>query len=85
MSVEKINSLHGKCALVTGAARRIGAAIARKLHDQGVDIALHYRGSADEANALRLALNEKRAESAQVFQADISAWQSPYPPRTRGR
>ena len=37
-------SLEGKVALVTGSARRIGAAIARRLHAAGANVVLHYRG-----------------------------------------
>ena len=44
--------LAGRVALVTGAARRIGAATATTLHDNGMNVAIHYRGSAAEANAL---------------------------------
>ena len=39
-------------ALVTGSARRIGAAIARALHAAGYDLALHYRSSSDDVDAL---------------------------------
>ena len=39
-------------ALITGSARRIGAAIAQRLHAEGYDLALHYRDSADAMHAL---------------------------------
>ena len=41
-----------RVALITGAARRIGAAIARELHADGMNVVIHYRGSAGEARAL---------------------------------
>jgi pteridine reductase len=65
-------SLVGKYALVTGAARRIGATIATRLHEDGANVAIHYRGSADAACELRDQLNAKRADSAEVFQADLN-------------
>jgi pteridine reductase len=61
----------GKVALVTGAARRIGAAIVRALHDDGADIAIHYRGSGEAAAALESELNKKRRKSAMTVQADL--------------
>lgn len=61
----------GKVALVTGAARRIGATIARALHAQGMNVALHYRSSAHEAGALAQELNRARAHSAVLVQADL--------------
>lgn len=64
-------SLDGKVALVTGAARRIGAAIAATLHGAGANVAIHYRGSADEAHALATALNDIREDSATAMQADL--------------
>jgi pteridine reductase len=64
-------SLSGKVALITGAAQRIGAQIARLLHVQGVDLVLHYRKSADAAQALADALNAERAGSIRLVQADL--------------
>lgn len=58
-------------ALVTGAARRVGAAIARSLHARGVDVVLHHRGGQDEAQALENELNAARAGSALRAQADL--------------
>ncbi len=66
-----MNKLDNKTALVTGSARRIGAEIVRTLHADGANVAIHYRGSADEANALADALNGNRRDSARAFQADL--------------
>mgnify|MGYP001814608325 CR=1 FL=1 len=65
------NSLADKVVLVTGAARRIGAAIVTRLHANGARVAIHYRGSADEANELAATLNAQRKNSAATFQADL--------------
>ncbi|MDJ0940019.1 MAG: pteridine reductase [Woeseiaceae bacterium] len=65
------DSLDGRVALVTGAARRIGAQIVRRLHGAGANVAVHYRGSADAANALVDELNAARAHSAFALQADL--------------
>ncbi len=59
-------------ALITGSARRIGAAIARRLHADGFDLALHYRGSATEMQALAAELQAVRANSVLTLQADLS-------------
>jgi len=61
-----------RVALVTGAARRIGAAIAGSLHDAGLDVAIHCRGSVDEAQALCDSFNGRRPDSARVFQFDLN-------------
>lgn len=57
--------------LVTGAGRRIGAAIARQLHAQGWRLLLHARREAGEVSALAAALNAERAESAHPLLADL--------------
>jgi pteridine reductase len=63
--------LSGKTVLVTGAARRIGAAIVATLHDAGMRVAIHYRESAAEADQLAGELNASRNDSARAFQADL--------------
>jgi pteridine reductase len=64
--------LNGKVALVTGAARRIGAAIATRLHANGANVAIHHRGSADAAAALANKLNKLRVDSARTFHMDLA-------------
>jgi pteridine reductase len=59
-------------ALITGAAKRIGAEIARVLHRAGYDLALHYRSSAAEIGALRDQLEAERAGSTLLLQADLA-------------
>jgi len=59
-------------ALVTGAARRLGAAIARGLHAAGHDLALHYRSSAADMQALVDELEARRSGSTLVLQADLA-------------
>lgn len=63
--------LQGKTVLVTGGAKRVGAAICRRLHAAGAQVAVHYRSSSQEALALRDELNGLRPESAAIFQADL--------------
>jgi pteridine reductase len=67
------SELEGKTALVTGAARRIGAAIARRLHAAGANVVLHYRGAEAEAAGLEAELNALRAASAVKMKADLLA------------
>ena len=64
--------LHAPVVLVTGAARRIGAAIAQCLHQVGYRVVIHCYQSSDVANQLAAELNQKRAKSALVIQADLS-------------
>lgn len=60
-----------KVALITGAAKRVGSVIAETLHGQGFKVIIHYRGSEQEAVALRDRLNAKRVNSAAIVQADL--------------
>jgi len=57
--------------LVTGAARRVGRAIALELATHGFDVAVHYRGSQDDAFATVAELKRAGA-AAHAFQADLS-------------
>jgi pteridine reductase len=58
-------------ALITGAARRIGACIAETLHGRGCNVFLHYHSSSRAADELAEKLNASRAGSAWVVQADL--------------
>ncbi|MDD4978073.1 MAG: pteridine reductase [Gallionella sp.] len=63
--------MQGKVVLVTGGAKRVGAAICRRLHAAGASIALHYHTSQHEAAALQDELNALRADSVASFSADL--------------
>jgi len=64
-------TLNDKVILVTGAARRIGAAIVTRLHENGARVAVHYRGFRDEAENLASQLNGVRAGSAVAIQSNL--------------
>jgi pteridine reductase len=63
--------VQGKVVLVTGGAKRVGAAICRRLHAAGANLMLHYRTSAGEARLLQAELNHQRKESVALIQADL--------------
>lgn len=63
--------MQGKTVLVTGGAKRVGAAITRRLHGAGANVAIHCRSSLYDALALRAELNEQRPDSAITVQADL--------------
>jgi pteridine reductase len=71
MSTNTHGALTGKAALITGAARRVGATIARKLHAAGANVVIHYRSSAEASQALARELNGARPDSAAVVEADL--------------
>jgi pteridine reductase len=63
--------LSKQSVLVTGAANRLGARIARTLHQNGANLIIHYRASKDAALALVDELNQARPASAQAIAADL--------------
>lgn len=65
------NNTSTPVALVTGAARRIGATIAQHLHGAGYRVAIHCHRSQTEAIALARRMNSERPNSAKVFCADL--------------
>jgi len=64
--------MSSQTVLITGAARRVGAQIARTLHGAGYRIALHYRNSKEQAHALADGLNAIRPDSVRLLPADLS-------------
>jgi len=65
------HSLKSKVALITGGAKRIGAAIATTLHGAGMDLVIHFRHSAAEAQSLADTLNETRPDSVVLAKGDL--------------
>jgi pteridine reductase len=65
------DAMHGKVVLITGGAKRVGAAICRRLHGAGASLLIHYRSSAIEARALQVDLNSRRPDSVALAQGDL--------------
>ena len=65
------STLNKKVILITGGAKRVGAAICRELHAHGANLMIHYRSSAHEARALQAELNLQRSHSVAIIQADL--------------
>lgn len=63
--------MQGKVILITGGAKRVGAAICRRLHAQGARLIVHYRSSFEEAKRLHDELNQQRADSVTLVQANL--------------
>lgn len=63
--------LKDKVVLITGAARRVGACIARRMHAAGAQVVIHYHRSAAEAQALAAGFNAERAGSATALGGDL--------------
>lgn len=66
-----------KVALVTGAARRVGAQIVRSLHAQGYRVVIHYFRSPADAEALAAECNRRREQSALTIAGDLSETTTP--------
>jgi pteridine reductase len=64
-------ALDDKVVLITGAARRIGAALALAFHERGARVAVHFRRSEQDAARLVATLNARRSGSAAAFGADL--------------
>jgi pteridine reductase len=60
-----------RVALITGAAHRLGAEIARHLHQAGLRVLIHYRNSSTSADALAAELNALHHDSARTLAADL--------------
>lgn len=65
------SDLTDQTVLITGGARRVGAAIVRRLHAAGANVLIHYRSSSAAAIALARELNAIRAGSAATHEADL--------------
>jgi len=72
MRILQKNTSAQKVALISGAAKRIGASIANTLHAEGMTVAVHYRHSEEEASSLCEKLNSIRSNSAKPFGADLT-------------
>ena len=71
MPTDESQPLCKQVVLVTGAAARIGATLARSLHGVGADVVVHYHRSAAAAEALVAELNAKRGDSAIALSGDV--------------
>ncbi len=63
--------LADKVALITGGAHRIGASIARRLHAEGMNLAIHYRNSQKGARKLQEELHKERPDSVVLLGGDL--------------
>jgi pteridine reductase len=65
------DTLTNKTVLITGGAKRVGAAICRELHAHGANLMVHYNTSTIDARALQAELNLQRANSVALIQGDL--------------
>lgn len=64
-------NLESKVVLITGGAKRVGAAICRELHTHGANLMIHYNTSKQAAKALQAELNLQRPDSVSIIQGDL--------------
>src|ERR1700689_2193263 len=69
--IEPSQRLAGRTALVTGGARRVGAAIVRALHGAGANVVIHCHRSLTAARALAAELDGTRPDSTAVISGDL--------------
>lgn len=69
--------LQNKIALISGGARRVGAAVARELHACGMNLFIHYQNSETAAQELQAELCAARAESVSIYKGDLTSPDSP--------
>ena len=65
------STITNKVVLITGGAKRVGAAICRLLHTEGMNLMIHYKSSLNEARALQAELNLQRPNSVAIIQGDL--------------
>ena len=65
--------LHGKTAIVTGASRGIGAAIAKKLASCGASVAIMYKGSEEKAQSVKAEITESYGTACEIFKCDVAS------------
>ncbi len=75
--ISPVQDLTGQTALVTGAARRIGAEVCRQLHAAGMNLVVHYRSSGNDARALKQELEQQRPRSVLLVRADLRNAKAP--------
>ena len=68
-----MNNQDNKWVLITGGAKRIGAEVARTLHGRGMNLAVHYNSSNQDAESLSNELNGIRANSTLIFGANLTS------------
>ena len=65
------SDIKNKVVLITGGAKRVGAAICRNLHAHGAKLMIHYKSSLNEARELQAEFNSQRADSVAIIQGDL--------------
>lgn len=73
-NITEKSNLHGKVALITGGAKRIGACLARTLHAAGMNVVIHYRSSLQPARTLQKELNAERENSCILIQCELTEY-----------
>jgi len=66
-----VANVKNKVVLITGGAKRVGAAICRQLHAEGANLMIHYKKSLNEARSLQAELNLQRPNTVAIIQGDL--------------